>query len=266
MRTSIYHVFRTLVAPVVFAAALLSPSAATATPSTNFWAPSTSSVQPFGVLHMTYDTYFRARAAYPIDVGLEAGLLPWKQLQLEAGFDFFYPTIAGGEPVKLPLLLNAKLGGPEDAYFENSPGWSLGIFGVGFKEDVTDYNVVHAMVGKTLPVVGTLSLGGYYGLNKDLFLGSDGDAHQLGLMAGWFSPSISVPFLDHINLVADVQTGNNVFGAAGGGVYVYFTPKVDLLTGPVFFFDGALQPGGSDWMWSVQLDIDLDFNPQAPSE
>lgn len=239
---------------------------AAATPTTNFWAPSTPAIQVFGVVHVTYDTYFRAKAAYPIDVGLTAGVLPWKELQLELGFDLWFPTIGPEGAVGFPLLLNAKLGGPEDAYFENSPGVAVGIFGVGFEDDVTDYNIPYAVIGKTFPVVGTVSVGGYYGLNGDLFRGSDGEDHQLGLLAGWFSPPIDVPYLDHINLVADVQTGDNVWGAAGGGVYVYFTPKIDLILGPVFFFDGDLQPGGSDWTWSVQLDIDVDFNPPAGGE
>jgi hypothetical protein len=29
------------------------------------------------------------------------------------------------------------------------------------------------------------------------------------------------------------------------------------LTGPVWFFDKALQPGGRSWMWTVQLDVDI---------
>jgi hypothetical protein len=237
-----------------------------ATPSTTFWAPSTPAVQPFGVLHVTYDTFFRAKAAYPIDVGLEAGLLPFEKLQLEAGFDLLYPTFGMGDAIGAPLLLNAKLGGPEDAYFDRSPAWSVGVFGVGFKEDVTDYDIVYGMIGKTLPVVGTLSVGGYYGLNANLLVDAEGDAHQLGLLAGWFSAAIDVPYLDHINLAADVQTGNNVFGAVGAGVYVYVTPNVDLLLGPVFFFEGAVQPGGSDWLWSVQLDLDIDFNRKAAAD
>jgi hypothetical protein len=245
---------RLRLSPIVLA--VLSPAVAAATPSANFWAPSTSSVQPFGVLHVTYDSYFRAKTAAPIDLGLEAGLLPYDALQLEAGFDLLYPTSAS-----FPLLLNAKVGAPEDATFDHSPGWSLGIFGVGFEHDVTDYNILHAMIGKTLPIGGTLSLGGYYGLNENLFRDAAGEAHQLGLLAGWLSPAITVPFVDHINLVADLQTGNNVFGAAGGGIYIYFTPKVDLLLGPVFFFESALQPGMADWLWSVQLDVDIDLAP-----
>ena len=48
-----------------------------------------------------------------------------------------------------------------------------------------------------------------------------------------------------------------MFGAFGGGVYFYFTDKVDLLTGPVYYFDPSSQPGGRNWFWTVQLDIDL---------
>ena len=76
-------------------------------------------------------------------------------------------------------------------------------------------------------------------------------------MAGWLSPSIDVPRIDKIILAWDIQTGKNALGATGGGAYIYFTPAVDLLIGPIFFFEDELQPGGS--LWSVQLDIDLDL-------
>jgi hypothetical protein len=241
-------------------------SVALATPSTVFWTPATPFVQPFGVLHMTYDTYFRGGAAYPIDVGLEIGVLPWPELQLELGFDFFYPTFAAGEPVTAPLMLNAKLGAAEDVYFEGCPGWSFGIMGVGFKDNVTNYNMLHLAIGKTLPIVGSLSVGGYFGLNKELFVSSAGETQRAGFMASWVSPSIDVPVIDHLNLAWDVQTGNNAFGATGGGVAAYFIPSVALLTGPVFFFDEAIQPGGSSWMWTVQVDVDIDltFSAEEP--
>lgn len=246
--------------PLLLAAVVLPISiagAAQATPSTNFWAPSTPGVQAFGVLHLTYDTYFNQKALYPIDTGLEVGVLPGKALQAEAGFDFLYPTVTSNGPIEAPILLNAKVGAPEDAYFKGCPAWSAGIFGVGFEENVTDYNVVHAMVGKTLPRIGSLAVGGYYGLNEDLFLSSKGEKERAGFMGGWFSPAIDVPAIDRIHLTWDIQTGKNVFGATGGGAYFYVTPTVDVLTGPVFFFDEDLQPGGSSWMWSLQVDVDL---------
>lgn len=232
---------------------------AQATPSTTFWAPSTPYVQPFGVLHLTYDTYFRAGAAYPIDIGPTIGVLPWKGFQAEAGFDLFYPSVFGNDVIQLPIVLNGKVGAPEDVYFKNQPAWSFGIFGVGFEKEFNDQNVLYGMLGKTVPQVGFLQAGAYYGLNEDLFRSADGDEERSGLLAGWFSPSIDTPLIDKMILAWDVQTGHNVLGATGGGVYLYFTPSIDLLTGPVFFFEKELQPGGSSWLWSLQLDVDLDL-------
>ena len=252
---------KTLAAAWMCVATLAAVGSAFATPSTTFWAPSTSALQPYGVVHLTYDSYFNSSAAYPVTLGLGMGALPGMKLQAELGFDVLYPTIAAGKPLDVPILLNAKLGAPEDAYFRGSPGWSAGILALGFEADVTDYNVLHAMVGRTFPKLGVLAVGGYYGMNKDLFRSSDGDVHRSGLMAGWTSPAIDVPAIDRLHLTWDVQTGQNALGATGGGAYVYLTPTVDLLVGPVFFFDKDLQPGGSRTMWSVQLDADIDLNP-----
>lgn len=251
------------VALLVAALAAAGPRPAAATPSTAFWAPSTPTVQGFGVLHLTYDTYFNHKALYPIDAGLTMGVIPGSKLQAEVGFDLFYPTFAPSGPIKAPVLLNAKLGGPENALFDGSPAWSADIFAVGFEEDVTDYNVLHAMVGRAFPRVGSLSVGGYYGLNQDMFRSATGAEKRGGLMAGWFSPAIDVPVIDRIHLTWDVQTGDNIFGATGGGAYFYVTPAVDVLMGPVFFFEKELQPSGSSWMWSIQLDVDLDLRRQG---
>lgn len=78
-------------------------------------------------------------------------------------------------------------------------------------------------------------------------------------MAGWLSPAIDLPRIDKMVLAWDIQTGTNVLGATGGGAYIYFTPTIDLLIGPVFFFEDELQPGASKSLWSVQLDVDLDL-------
>lgn len=229
------------------------------TPSTNFWAPSTPSVQSFGVLHWTYDSYFGTRTAYPVDVGATIGVLPWKRLQAEAGFDLFYPTLSGNEAIRFPIVLNAKVGAPENACFAGQPAWSFGVFGVGFESDVNNQNVLYAMLGKSLPRVGSLQAGAYYGTNKNLFRAANGDEARSGLLAGWASPPIDTRFLDKLVLTWDIQTGHNILGATGGGICVYLTPTVDLLTGPVFFFEKELQPSGSSWLWSLQLDVDLDL-------
>lgn len=231
-----------------------------ATPSSTFWAPSTPYVQPLGVLHVTYDTYFGRLSSYPIDTGLTMGVLPGQKLQAEVGFDLFYATVANSEGVKAPFVLNAKFGAPEDVYFKGQPGWSAGIAGVGFEEDVNDANMLYLMLGKTFPAIGTPTFGAYYGLNEDLFRSAAGGDERVGFMAGWSSPAIDVALIHKLILAADVQTGHSALGGGGACVYAYFTPAISLLTGPVFFFEKELQPAGSSWMWSMQLDIDLDLH------
>ncbi len=263
----------------VFSATLFTVSLALArnawaTPSTTYWAPSTTYIQPYLVPHITYDTYFwggvtagqAGSPVYPVDTGLTLGVLPWEKLQLEVGFDAMLPT-------REPFLFNAKLGTPEDTFFKGSPSLAAGIYGIGTKMSTstaagTDFNILYGQVQKTLPWGGYLSGGGYYGAgSKILWLGSNGSENRAGFMGAACAPDINVnlPGLKKIVAVADVQTGKNVSGAVGGGLYFYFTDNIDILTGPVYFFDGPLQPGGKNWLWTVQLDIDAWFSkPPAP--
>lgn len=74
-----------------------------------------------------------------------------------------------------------------------------------------------------------------------------------------FSPAIQLPLLDKLVVAADLQTGRNALGAVGAGVALYFTPAIALVTGPIFFLEPEVQPGASDWMWTAQLDVDLDL-------
>jgi hypothetical protein len=247
---------------VLSAAAVAAPSFAFATPTTTYWAPSTAACQAWGVPHVTYDTYFGKGPAvgapgapgYPIDTGLTMGILPFEKLQAEVGFDLLLPS-------QDPLFLNAKLCSPESSLFKGSPGVSFGIYNVGFEEDVTDYNVLHLMFQKSIPGGGYVAVGGYHGLNEKLFANSEGETKRTGLMAGVVSPAIEVGLkgLKKIHLTADVQTGKNVLGAWGFGAAVYFTDSIALLTGPVFFLDEDLQPGGRKSMWTVQVDVDVNF-------
>lgn len=239
----------------------LAPSLVRATPSTTYWAPSTANCQAWKTPHVTYDNYFgRGPAAgsqgapnYPIDTGLTMGVLPSNKVQAEAGFDLLLPSPD-------PLFLNAKLCTPESSLFKGSPSLSAGIYNLGFKDGVTDYNVLHFMAQKAIGGTGYIAAGLYHGLgNESLFTNSEGKVVRTGAMAGLFSPDIKVGMkgLKKINLTADVQTGKNVLGAGGVGVYLYFTDTISLLTGPVFFFDRALQPGGRRMLWTVQADVDV---------
>jgi hypothetical protein len=247
-----------LVALVAFA------EPAYATPSTTFWTPATTYTQPYLVPHLTYDTYVAEKGLLQNTYGVTTGVLPFEKLLGEVGVDAFYPTISLRS--KDFLQVNGKLTLPENAFGAWQPGVSFGIANVGFEKDVSNYDLLHLTVAKTFPMIGNIGVGGYYGAgSKLLWTGSDGDANRAGFMASWTSADIKIgkPGLDKIVFLADVATGKNWMGAVGGGIGLYFTPSIDVLTGPVYLLDKDLYKANpmanTNLMWSVQLDVDMDF-------
>jgi len=264
----------TIAGPLVLALAITFPAVARATPSTTYWAPSVATCQAKYVPHVTYDTYYGRGTpipaglvpasgirAYPIDTGVEMGVLPWSKLQAEVGYDLLLPS---ADPVF--FFLNGKICTPESSLFKGSPSVSFGFYDVGFHKNVTDYNVMSLMVEKGLPGGGYISGGVYHGMNDVLFTNSEGKIVKTGAIAGWASPDIKVGVtgLQKIVVIADVQTGKNILGAGGFGAEVYFNDYVDLIVGPVFFFDRALQPGNAKRLWTTQLDIDIPLGKKQP--
>jgi hypothetical protein len=228
-------------------------TAASATPSTTFWTPATTYTQPYLVPHLTYDTYVAEQGAMANDYGLTIGVLPFEKLQGEVGVDVFLPGyVANG------LYLNGKLTLPEGAYAAWQPGVSLGIQSVGFKKDVSDFDHLHLSVSKAFAGVGTFVVGAYHGLNKTLYTLPGHSAAQTGVMAAYTSPDINInlPGLQKIAIVADYASGKNGFGGGGVGAALYFSPAVQILTGPVFLPKGAY---ATDLMWTVQLDVDVEL-------
>lgn len=249
----------------VAAAALAAATVASATPSTTYWSPATTYTQPFLVPHLTYDTYFAAGGQLQADYGLTLGILPFEKWQAEIGIDLFTPGRSQDN-----LYLNGKLTLVEGAYADWQPGISLGIQSVGFKADYSDYNHLFVAVGKTFGI-GTVAVGGYHGGNEVLYTSSTGKVEQNGFMVSYTSPDIKLGLvgLDKIVIVGDYTSGNNFFGAYGGGAAFYFTPAIAVLTGPVFFNDKDLMKAsyGASSFWTVQLDVDFDLrSPAAPAK
>lgn len=252
---------RTHVFTVWMILSLFRVHSALATPSTTFWAPTTASCQDWAVPHITYDTYFdkgtpagtQNSPNYPVDTGITVGFLPFDKIRGELGYDLLLPTQA-------PLLLNGKLCTPESSLFSGSPAASFGVFDLGFKTNVNDYNVLYFVIQKTIPRIGGyIALGIYRGLSSTLFTNSDGNRVSTGMLIAANSPELQIglPGLKKITFAADVQTGKNILGAWGFGPYLYFTDNIDLLAGPVFFFDSKLQPGGVGHLWTLQLDVNV---------
>jgi len=233
----------------------LVPTLASATPSTTFWAPSVATCQAYATPHVTYDSYFGKPGGYPVDTGVTMGVSPSSKIQAEVGYDAFLPS---SNPVG--FYLNGKVCAPESAFAKGMPGIGVGIYNVGFHGDVNNYNTFYAVAQKTLSFGGFVSGGYYRGLGPDvLYTNSDGDVAKQGAIVGWSSPDIKVGItgLSKITIIGDVQTGKNVLGGGGMGATVYFNDYIDLIVGPVFYFDKHLQPGGASHLWTTQLDVDI---------
>lgn len=237
-----------------------------ATPSTTFWTPMTQDIQPYGVLHLGIDNYFRlstpvtnTNGAFPTDMTAPTiGVLPFKRFQMETGVDYFANT-------PHPWLFNAKFGSPEGSFSKYQPALEIGVFMAGKKFDLKpgesrlDYDVVYGVVGKTIPKVGRVSAGPYIG-NHAALVSSDGRYQNVGFMTAFDHSFVPVTGKDgsveysKLVFAADYQSGKNALGAAGGGLYYYFTSDISLLVGPTFFNDKDLN---GSWRLSTQLDINL---------
>lgn len=239
-------------------ALVLMSGIAYATPSTTYWTPMTPDIQSYKVVHLGVDNYFTVfkkasdgGGSFPTDLGLTMGILPFDKLQMEVGVDLM-------ESSDNPLYFNAKIGTPEGALFEGSPTIQLGLFNVGTKSDVTNQNIFHVVVGKTIAGVGRLSVGPYMG-NKKVLVDKDGNKENTGFMVAFdrgFMPVKDKAGNEYNKIVfaADYASGKNALGGGGFGLYYFFTKDISLLTGPVWFNEEAIN---GKWKWTIQLDINL---------
>lgn len=232
---------------------------AMATPSSTVWTPMTLDIQSYKVVHLGIDNYFTVdkqassgnQGAFPTDLQATVGVLPFEKLQMEVGIDALYPS-------DNPYFFNAKIGAPEDALFKGAPALQVGIFNAGTKNNVTNQDIVYGVIGKSIPVLGRLSVGPYIGNKTALNAGTTG-TDNAGFMIGFdhsFLPVKDAAGNEYSKVVfaADYASGKNALGGGGAGVYYYFTKDISLLTGPVFFNEKAIN---GTWKWTTQLDINL---------
>ncbi|MBI2844189.1 MAG: hypothetical protein HYX78_12380 [Armatimonadetes bacterium] len=231
-------------------AVAVSSTGVVATPSTTYWTPCTIDIQPRGLTHITYDTYARLGspsddpvAQFPADYGLTWGVTFRSRLAAEYGIDYL-------SPADDPLFFNAKIGYPEGALSKNAPAVQLGFFNFGTKSDVTNQNVIHLIVGKSLPNgAGRLAASFYVG-NKDVLKSSAGEKENTGFMIAY--DRVLVP--DKFIFAADYASGDNAIGAGGFGLYYLFAKNASILVGPVWFNDKDIN---GKMKWTAQLDVNF---------
>jgi hypothetical protein len=177
------------------------------------------------------------------------GILPFKKVQAEVGVDYFANTAH-------PWLFNARIGTPENSFFKGQPTLALGIMNAGgkFSSGRADADVAYLVVGKTIPKLGRVSAGPYIG-NHAVLVNGKGEPHNYGYMVAvdhGFLPTKEE--YNRLVFAADYASGKNVVGAAGAGLYYFFTKDISLLVGPTFFNDQTIN---GKWKMSVQLDVNL---------
>jgi len=239
-----------------------------ATPSTQIWIPSPD-VKGFKDVHIDIDNYTRfsnkdTAGLNPnyYDLGLSAGVLPLENIKLEVGVDFLTTGFQNDNYAdNHPFYFNAKLGTPEDAFgMKGLPAVAVGIFNAGTYDNPsahgsTRQNITYGLVGKTLPVIGRLSVGGYYGSERAL-----GKNANSGVLASWdrSMPEIS----DKLWMAVDYMSGNNANGEISVGGSWAFNKNASLIVGVVIFnpfynisaSDPGINPGGKPAL-TTQLDI-----------
>jgi len=238
---------------------------AEATPSTTYWTPMTPDIQPYGVLHLGVDNYFRVASkvsdettvSFPTDLGLTTGILPFEKIQMEIGVDHLAPS-------DYPWFFNGKIGAPEGALSSWAPALQVGIFNVGTKSNDanltngTNQNIFYGVIGKTIPYLGRLSAGPYMG-NDSVLRSSAGEKENTGFMVALDHGFLPVKDkagneFNRLVFAADYASGKNAIGGGGFGLYYFFTKDISLLTGPVWFNDQGIN---GKWKWTMQLDINV---------
>ncbi|MDP2938901.1 MAG: hypothetical protein Q8O13_02310 [Candidatus Omnitrophota bacterium] len=225
-----------------------------ATPSTHIWAPSTD-VQAYKKWHITSDFYVPtendvndARPSTVTNFGLTVGILPFKKLNAEVGFDHK----SGTGVDDYPMYFNAKLGIPEDVYGKFFPALAGGIYDVGTKDGKTNYNVGYFKAGKTLALedlsLGRFSLGYFNGNSKLLKHGEKKDS--VGILACWERTMTEIS--DKLWVAVDYQGTKSSYGTLNLGFAWKFADNVSAIFGYDIYNNRDLAN-----TFTVQVDIDF---------
>jgi hypothetical protein len=232
-----------------------------ATPSTQIWIPSTD-IQAFKTFHLGFDDYVRVQknpdGSYsPIiyDAGLTAGVLPFEKIQMEVGIDYIR---YGATPYDdSPVYFNFKLGTPEGSIFKGSPALAAGMYNIGLRggdlAHNTEQDIAYVIAAKTLPVVGRISAGWYWGNGGNInFKDHLGNTDNNGVLLSWDRTMSEID--DRLWLAVDYMGADNAYGAVNFGAAWAFSKNVSLLVGYDVYTRKAT---GGQPTFTTQIDINF---------
>jgi hypothetical protein len=256
MKKSKRSIHRVGIALAAFALCGLTASIASATPSTQIWIPSTD-IQPYKTVHLNIDSYVRTKAegsdpnrqtGVPSNqnlppvylIGPTFGVLPFEKIQAEVGFDLIYGGSNTGFGLdKYPAYGHFKIGMPEDNTW--IPAVAVGMYNIGTKsgdarkgELATNQDLAYGLVAKTLPVVGRLSAGYFFG-NKKVLVTDEKDASgnfksdEKGVLLSWDRTMTEIS--DKLWLAVDYQGSKSALGALSFGASWAFAKNVSVILG-----------------------------------
>ena len=229
-----------------------------ATPSTHVWTPSTD-VQADRITHITFDSYIPSqrdasgnRPDTVTDLGLEQGWWFWKE---KMGIEFGIDSMTGlGAADDYPLYFNAKLGTPEDAFFQYMPALAVGGYNFGTKNKLTNQDIFFVEAAKTIKFgevnLGRVSVGGFWG-NKDVLLDGDGKSDESGVILSWERTMSEIS--EKLWICADWQSSESGVGALAPGFSWKFADNVAMLFGYVI-------PNNKDLAETFTVQLDVDFS------
>jgi hypothetical protein len=277
MKKSGRIIHRLRISLAAFALCGLTATIASATPSTQVWIPSTD-IQPYKTVHLNFDSYLRTTKEDPANltgaapnqglaplyiVGPTVGVLPLEKIQAEVGFDLIY----GGANTnfgldKYPFYGHFKLGMPEDNTW--IPAVAVGMYNIGTKsgdvrkgELATNQNIAYGLLAKTLPVVGRLSAGYFFGNKKVLVkdtVDSSGnfESDEKGVLLSWDRTLSEIS--DKLWVAVDYQGSESAVGALNFGVSYAFAKNVSVILGYDIYNNRKV--AGEN---TVTLQVDINF-------
>jgi hypothetical protein len=93
----------------------------------------------------------------------------------------------------------------------------------------TRQNIAYLLAARTLPVIGRLSVGGYYGSERALATAGNPGHNNIGMLASW--DRVMKEIAENVWLGAEYMSGNNLNGVISVGGAVAFSKQVALLVG-----------------------------------